>query len=404
MSGNLLGNTAYTRFVGAACFALGCASGTTERGELPGATQAPTLSETNAEWTDITGWRCRDTKVVTAPSSDADAASSSAAPAATGDTPSTTDAGAEAPLASTDPSGAVNGAPAPKPTAKFVGNIAGGSGPRADFGCFWDQVTPENAGKWGSVEEVRDQMNWAALDRAHDYALLHDVVFKQHTFVWGKQQPTWLDALPAEEQRAEVEEWIRSFCERYPDTALIDVVNEPPPHTLPSYAEALGGAGASGYDWIVQAFKWADQYCPNATLILNDYNNLEYQGDNTHFVDVVKAIRDAGAPLDALGAQAHDIYKLPLATVQANLDALAATGYPIYITEYDLDLLDDATQAKVLKEQFTMLWNDPRVAGITFWGYISGTTWRTNTGMISPAGAPRPSLTWLMDFLQQAAK
>jgi endo-1,4-beta-xylanase len=70
-----------------------------------------------------------------------------------------------------------------------------------------------------------------------------------------------------------VKNWISSFCQRYPDTALIDVVNEPPPHTTPAYMESIGGSGASGWDWIVNAFTWAREACPSATLILNDYDN-----------------------------------------------------------------------------------------------------------------------------------
>ena len=44
--------------------------------------------------------------------------------------------------------------------------------------------------------------------------------------VWGSQQPSWIGGLSQGEQRAEVEEWIRLFCERYPQTQLIDVVND----------------------------------------------------------------------------------------------------------------------------------------------------------------------------------
>ena len=32
---------------------------------------------------------------------------------------------------------------------------------------YWNQATPENAGKWGSVESQRDQMFWEFLDDAY---------------------------------------------------------------------------------------------------------------------------------------------------------------------------------------------------------------------------------------------
>jgi endo-1,4-beta-xylanase len=286
--------------------------------------------------------------------------------------------------------------------AKFCGNITTAGQVRSDFGTYWDQITPENEGKWGSVEGTRDKMNWAGIDRAHDYAKSKGIPFKQHNFVWGSQQPSWLNGLGQAEQKEEVEEWIRLYCERYPDTQLIDVVNEPPPHTTPPYTAALGGAGASGYDWIVQSFKWAHQYCPNAILILNDYNTIELAGDNSHFIDIVNRIKMAGAPIHALGAQAHGAYNLPTATVKMYIDKLAtSTGLPVYISEYDINLADDAKQKEVMESQFTMFWNDENVHGVTIWGYVNGRTWLPNTGLMTSDGKERPALTWLKQFLNR---
>jgi endo-1,4-beta-xylanase len=202
------------------------------------------------------------------------------------------------------------------------------------------------------------------------------------------------------EQRDEVEEWIRLYCERFPDTDLIDVVNEPPPHTTPSYTAALGGAGASGYDWIKQVFVWAHQYCPKSILILNDYNNIEYANDNSHTIDIVNKIKSAGAPIHGVGAQAHGCANLSASTVQMYIDKIATqTGLPIYISEYDLNIADDNKQRDVMQSQFTMFWNDSNVKGITIWGYIVGSTWVTNSGLMTSSGTMRPAMTWLMDFL-----
>ncbi|HEX6242302.1 MAG TPA: endo-1,4-beta-xylanase, partial [Polyangiales bacterium] len=285
--------------------------------------------------------------------------------------------------------------------AKFVGNITTRGQVRSDFRPTWDQITPENEGKWGSVEPTRDEMNWSGMDRAYAFSREQRIPFKGHTLVWGSQQPSWLNGLSASEQAAEVEEWIRLFCERYPDVELIDVVNEPPPHTTPVYMNALGGAGSSGYDWIVEAFRLARRYCPRAILILNDYNTIEYAADNTRFINIANAVKRAGAPIDAVGAQAHDAYKLPTATVQQLLDKLAQdTGLPVYISEYDINLANDAQQRQVMESQFTMFWRHPKVKGITLWGYVAGATWLPNTGLMSASGTPRPALTWLLGFLE----
>jgi endo-1,4-beta-xylanase len=284
-------------------------------------------------------------------------------------------------------------------TNKFVGNITTNGQVRSDFVRYWRQITPENEGKWGSVEGQRNVMNWAGMDRVRDYARQNGIPYKAHTLVWGAQQPSWIGGLSQSEQRREVEEWIRLFCQRYPDVAMIDVVNEPPPHTTPVYMNALGGAGASGYDWIVQAFRWARQYCPNAILILNDYNNIEYDYSNRNTIDIVNRIRAAGAPIDAIGAQAHAAYSFPTSTVKTYLDRLAATGLPVYITEYDINLADDSQQRNVMESQFTMFYNHPSVRGITLWGYVTGSTWLQYSGLMSSSGQMRPAMSWLMSYL-----
>jgi endo-1,4-beta-xylanase len=287
------------------------------------------------------------------------------------------------------------------PSIKFVGNITTRGQVRSDFVSMWNQISPENEGKWESVEATRDRMDWSGLDRIYAYAKQNGVIFKQHTFVWGNQQPRWLNGLAAAEQAEEVEEWIKLFCERYPDVAQIDVVNEPPPHTTPVYMNALGGAGASGYDWIVQAFKLSRKYCPKAILILNDYNTIEYSADNTRFISIAKAVKQAGAPIDAVGAQAHATGGMTTANVQQMLDKLANdTGLPVYITEFDLDLADNNRQRQVMESHFTMFWRHPKVKGITLWGYVSGSTWVPNSGLMSESGTPRPALTWLLNFLK----
>ncbi|WP_437825603.1 endo-1,4-beta-xylanase [Sorangium sp. So ce1153] len=284
-------------------------------------------------------------------------------------------------------------------TGKFVGNITTGGTVRSDLARYWNQLSPENEGKWGSVEPTRDVMNWAGMDRVRNYARENGIPYKGHTLVWGAQQPGWIGGLSQSEQRAEVEEWIQAFCQRYPDVAIIDVVNEPPPHTTPAYMNALGGAGSSGYDWIVQAFKWARQYCPNAKLLLNDYNNIEYSGDNQNTINIVNRIRAAGAPIDGIGAQAHAAFSMPTSTVKGFLDRLAATGLPVYITEYDIALANDTQQLNVMQSQFPMFYEHPSVRGVTLWGYITGQTWVANTGLMSSSGQMRPAMSWLMNYL-----
>lgn len=282
-------------------------------------------------------------------------------------------------------------------TIQFVGNITTRRQVRGDFLQYWNQITPENEGKWGSVERTQGTLNWSALDTIYKFAQDNNIPFKQHTFVWGAQQPGWVDN---DNGLAAVQNWITSFCQRYPDTPMIDVVNEPPPHTTPAYLEAIGGSGVSGWDWIVNAFKWARAACPNSILIFNDYDNIENPEATQHTIDIVNAVRAAGGPIDAVGCQAHYTWGQPTDMVKTLIDRIASeTGLPVYITEFDIDIEDDQRQLEVMREQFTMFWQNPHIKGITLWGYVYGQTWMTNTGFLRDDGSVRPAMTWLMGFL-----
>jgi len=284
---------------------------------------------------------------------------------------------------------------------KFVGNITTrnsiDSGGRV-FSDYWDQITAENAGKWGSVQQsASSAFNWGTIDAIYDYAQQKGIIFKQHTFVWGSQQPSGTIT------ESNVRAWMQGFCERYPDTPYIDVVNEPPPHTTPSYANAIGGGTNGDWKWIQNAFAWAHEYCPNAVLILNDYNNIEYGDQNQHFIDIAKTVKQAGAPIHALGAQAHGLNSVSTNTMKSLLTKMHEdTGLPVYITEYDIDQNDDQAQLNKYKEHFPFFLETEWIHGITVWGWIYGSTWVTSSGLIRN-GTPRPAMTWLMETLDRKA-
>jgi endo-1,4-beta-xylanase len=286
----------------------------------------------------------------------------------------------------------------PASLPKFVGNITTGNSVDTNglvYSDHWNQITPENAGKWGSVQATAASApNYAALDAIYDYTQRKGIIFKEHTFIWGPQQPSG-DITPAD-----VQSWMSGFCSRYPNTRLIDVVNEPPPHQEPRYSDAIGGGTNGNWQWIVNAFTWARAACPNATLILNDYNNIEIANQNQHFIDIVKALQAQGAPIDALGAQSHGLNGANSARTMIPLLTKLHddTGLPVYITEYDINQADDATQLARFQEHFAFFLDTEWVRGVTVWGWILGRTWVANSGLIRD-GQPRPAMVWLMQQL-----
>jgi endo-1,4-beta-xylanase len=285
---------------------------------------------------------------------------------------------------------------------KFLGNIiSNGYSPPATFGTYWNQVTPENSGKWGSVEGTRDQMNWGSLDKIYEYAKLHEVPFRMHNLVWGQQQPGWIASLDSAEQIAEVEEWIAEFGDRFPETDFIDVVNEPL-HAPPAYKNALGGNGSTGWDWVIRTFELARAACPDAKLHLNDYGIINDNGATTRYLAIVNLLKDRGL-IDGIGEQGHFFETTPIQTLTSNLNRLAATGLPVFITEYDVNIADDTAQLNRYKQLFPVFWDHSAVQGVTLWGYIQGQIWRTDAWLLSSKGVERPAMEWLRDYVANAS-
>lgn len=281
-----------------------------------------------------------------------------------------------------------------------------------DLDHYWNQVTPGNDGKWGSVSFVRGQYNWSELDKIYTYAINRGLLYKHHVLVWGSQQPSWIAGLDSANQRAEVENWIRLVGQRYPLMSFVDVVNEPFHTPLPSYKNALGGDGATGWDWVITAFQLARQYCaPGVKLILNEYNVLHSNTVTTNYLALIKLLQDRGL-IDGIGVQGHyfefrsdmassNTYVWDIATIKANLNRLTSTGLPVYMTEFDIDEPIDANQLAQYKIYFPIFWSNPGVKGITLWGYIQNDVWTAHphTYVLLANGTERPALQWLRTFV-----
>ena len=293
---------------------------------------------------------------------------------------------------------------------KFLGNITTGWNSDMDtdgfiFADYWNQVTPENATKWGSVEGDRQgKFNWGGADKAAKYAKEHGFPFKFHTLVWGSQYPNWMNNLSTEKQYEAIVEWMDEAKKHYPDLPVIDVVNEAiSSHAPAPYKAALGGDGKTGYDWIIKAFQMAHERWPDAVLVYNDYNTFQWNTDL--FIDLVKTIRDAGAPVDAYGCQSHDLTGCSASTLKASMKKIQdALKMPMYVTEYDIGTANDNDQLKDYKAQIPLLWEADYCAGVTLWGWIYGKTWTTdgNSGLIKNK-KERPAMEWLREYMQTDA-
>ncbi|EDY84439.1 Glycosyl hydrolase family 10 protein [Verrucomicrobiia bacterium DG1235] len=296
---------------------------------------------------------------------------------------------------------------------KWLGSVHSAS-QLQDFTAYWNQVTPENAGKWGSVEGTRDVMNWGGLDAAYDFAKENGYKFRMHILIWGAQQPGWINDLSPEEQLVEIEEWISAVAERYPDIDYLEVVNEPL-HQAPdggdtgvvsgraNYIAALGGEGETGWDWLIESFRLARKYFPDTPLVINDYGIIGSAQAVDDYLEIVDLLM-AEDLIDVISFQAHAFStRTSAAVMEQNLDTLASRGLPIMVTEMDVDGATDLAQLSDYKKIFPVFWEHPAVIGVTLWGFRPG-MWRSDQGayLVLNNGAERPAMKWLRDYVAES--
>jgi endo-1,4-beta-xylanase len=295
---------------------------------------------------------------------------------------------------------ALSASPLASGQSKFLGNIIASSVP-SNWDTYWNQVTPENGGKWGSVQSSQNSFNWNDADTSYNHAKQKGIPFKYHTFVWGSQEPNWIGS--ASDPKGALTAFIQAAAARYsPD--LIDVVNEAL-HAPSSIRSSLGGDGSTGWDWIVTSFKLAKQSFSSAKLLINEYGIINDGSAVSRYVGIINALKSAGV-IDGIGIQCHqfNVNDLAASTITSNLGTLGGTGLPVYVSELDCNGNSEADQSTIYQRVFPALWKNSAVKGITLWGYVTGQTWKDGTGIVDSGGNERAALKWLKTYLDGDGK
>lgn len=293
------------------------------------------------------------------------------------------------------------------------------------YSDYWNQVTCENATKWGSVNTSNGVFNWSNADRTYNYCKQKGILFKFHALMWGSQYPSWIENLSVADTKKAIVAWFDEVKKHYPDLQIIDVVNEAiysgsdyhSPYKKTKIIQALtelanerlgtnyqaninGYSKDSDYQWIAECFRMARERWPNAILIYNDYNTFRWQ--KNEFIALVNGLKACGAPIDAAGNQSHDLNDMSGSDFKTALyDIYNKTKLPQYITEYDIAHSNDATFETRYKEQFPVMWEADFVPGVTLWGWEYGKTWTTdgNSGLVKNC-QKRSAFTWMESYMK----
>ncbi len=170
-----------------------------------------------------------------------------------------------------------------------------------DVAMKFDWLRPE-AGTW----------NWGPADRLADFASRAGMTLRGHALIWNENAPEWLKKLSLAEIRRVFDAHIDAVVGRYAGrVAVWDVVNEPfwPGHGKPGGYRAGPWFAAFGPAYVERALKRARAADPRAKLAINEAHceRFDEVGGRIRagMARLVRELREAGAPLDALGFQGH---------------------------------------------------------------------------------------------------
>jgi len=291
-------------------------------------------------------------------------------------------------------------------------------------------ATPENVMKPGPIHPRPNEYNWAPADEYVAFAQANKMFVQGHTLVWHNQTPDWFfqdengkPNTPA--QQIEVmRKHIEAVAGRYVGKVQAwDVVNEiigeDGKYRQTNWVTSIG----SGDEVVKNAFRFAQQYAPNTELYYNEFNEWRPE-KRDGIVRMVKMLQSEGIRIDGIGMQAHWGLNYPKAEyIEAAIDAFAALGVKVMISELDIDVLPfskegqvigaamrdpqfqlpefeayldpyknglpDDVQAQLTKryeEIFKIFYNKrDKIDRITFWGVHDGNSWKN--------GSPVPGRT-----------
>jgi endo-1,4-beta-xylanase len=261
----------------------------------------------------------------------------------------------------------------------------------------YDQLEPGNAMKWDVTEPALNTYNFQPGDELVAFAQKYGMRVRGHNLCWHNQLPGWLTPYAASATPAQMatllQNHITTEVTHYAGQVFAwDVVNEAFTDTTPS---VLGdsiwydqpGIGQSGTGYIEQAIRWAHAADPNALLFYNDYN---IEGPGAKFNAVLAMVQDfvsRGVPINGVGFEMHIMtngYPSPSGLAQ-NMQALAALGIQVHITEMDVRVPVDSSgnataaelqqQAQVYQNIMTVCLEQPNCTAFQVWGISYNDSW-----------------------------
>ena len=219
----------------------------------------------------------------------------------------------------------------------------------------FNSITAENVMKAEVVNPQPGVFNFTPADEFVAFGEQHNMFIVGHTLVWHNQTPAWFftnkqgQPNSPEQQIERMRQHIEAVAGRYKGRVHAwDVVNEviadDGSYRPTTWVKGVG----SGDEMVKHAFKFASQYAPDAELYYNDFNAWR-PTKRDGIVRMVKMLQAEGIRIDGIGIQGHWGLNYPNNDyIQQAIDAYAALGLKVMITELDIDVLPLTREGQII--------------------------------------------------------
>jgi len=261
----------------------------------------------------------------------------------------------------------------------------------------YSMLEPGNAMKWDVTQPTQATYNFQPGDELVAFAQANQMRVRGHNLCWYTQFPSWLQPYAATATPAQMatllQNHINAEVTHFAGQVFAwDVVNEafddsPAAALRDSIWYDQPGIGQTGTGYIAQAFQWAHAADPSALLFYNDYNIEEPGPKFDAVLSMVQDFVNNGVPINGVGFEMHVLstYYPSASQLAQNMQALAALGLQVHITEMDVRLPVDAsgnasaadlqTQAQIYQTIMTVCLQQPNCTAFQVWGVSYNDSW-----------------------------
>ena len=205
----------------------------------------------------------------------------------------------------------------------------------------FNSITAENDMKPQPTEPKEGEFNWEAADRIANFARQNGIKLRGHCLMWHSQIGEWMlgDNPTKEVFYQRMKNHIQAVVSRYKDVVYCwDVVNEAmtdDKNAVDPYRQSAMYK-LCGDEFIAKAFQFAREADPKALLFYNDYNECDTV-KSQRIYNMVKAMKQAGVPIDGIGMQGHyNIYGPLEKDIDNALTLYKKIVKHIHVTELDI--------------------------------------------------------------------